>query len=101
MISSKQRSYLRSLANNIEAVIQVGKGGVTPELTKSVDEVLEKRELVKLSILNNCMEEPKEVADILSGRTRSEVIQVIGKKIVLFRQSKKKPTIDIDSKSLK
>jgi len=95
MITSKQRAYLRSLANNIEPIFQIGKGGVTPDLTKGIDEALEKRELIKINVLNNCMMLPREVCDILHERTRSEPIQVIGKKIVLYRKSKENPSIEL------
>jgi RNA-binding protein len=94
-MTSKERAYLRGLANRINSILQVGKHGVTPELTASIDEALESKELIKLTILNNCIIEPKEIADTISGRTRSEVIQVIGKKVVLFRHSKTKPEIKL------
>jgi len=93
MITSKQRAYLRSLANTIEPIFQVGKSGITPDLTQGIHEALEKRELVKINVLNNCIMSAKEVAVILQERTNSEIVQVIGNKIVLFRQSKKKPRI--------
>ncbi len=95
MITNKQRAYLRGLANKIEAIINVGKNGITPELTESVNQALEAREIVKISILNNCMMDPKEIADIIHDRTHSEIVHIIGKKIVLYRQSKKKPIIDL------
>ncbi len=95
MLSSKQRSYLRGLSNKLEAIVQVGKGGLTPEVTASVDEALEKRELIKISVLNNCELEAEEVAEQVHGRTRSEVVQVIGKKIVLYRPSKTNPKITL------
>ncbi len=95
MFTSKQRSYLRGLASTIDPIVQIGKSGVTPEVTESVDEALEARELIKVAVLNNCDEEPKEISEILAGRTRSEVVNVIGKKIVLYRRSKKKATIEL------
>ena len=70
-------------------VVQIGKNGLTPESIQSAEEVLEKRELIKVSVLNNCLEDPKEIAEKLQGRTRSHVVQVIGKKIILYRPSKK------------
>ena len=94
-MTSKQRAYLKSLAQTMEPVFQVGKGGVTPEITKSIDEVLEARELIKISVLSNCMTSPEEVADTLSGRTKSIPVQVIGKKVVLYRASKKQPKIKL------
>lgn len=95
MLTSKQRAYLRGLANSIDAIFQVGKAGVTPELTETVNNALEARELVKINVLDNTMLGAKEAAEQLSGRTRSEVVQVIGNKFVLFRQSKTKPTIEL------
>ncbi len=94
-MTSKQRAYLRSLASKIEPVFQVGKSGVTPELVKSVDEALEARELIKGTVLNNCMEDIRDIIQIVSERTKSEPVQVIGRKIVLFRPDSKKPVIDI------
>lgn len=90
MLTSKQRAYLKSLANKEKAIIQIGKNSVTPEMVNSVDECLEKRELIKISVLENCEDEPKVVAETLSGRTRSEVVTVIGKKIILYREAKEK-----------
>ena len=88
MLTSKQRAALRSLAQNAEALFQIGKNGVTPEVAVAVSEALEKRELVKLTVLNSCAEPAVAVADALSGRTRSEIVQVIGRKVVLYRKSK-------------
>lgn len=93
MLTSKQRATLRGLANTIEPIFQVGKGGISPEFVQMVADALEKRELVKLTILNNCMLEPREVADIISERTRSDIVQVIGKKVTLFKKSEKHPTV--------
>ncbi len=68
----------------------LGKGGLTPENTKAVDEALEARELIKINVLQNCLEDPKEMAQVLAERTHSQVVQVIGKKIVLYREGKKR-----------
>lgn len=94
-MTSKQRSYLKGLAMNIDPVFQIGKSSLTPEFTESISEVLEARELVKISVLKNCMDEPKELANILAERTHSEVVQVIGKKIVLYKESKTKKKIEL------
>ena len=94
-ITSKQRAYLRGLANDLEAIIHIGKASLTPEITISVDEALEKRELVKLAVLKNCFDDPYELADILSERTHSKVVSVVGKKIVLYRPSNKNPKIQL------
>ena len=87
-MTSKQRAYLKSLAMTMEPILQLGKSCVTPEFTKSVNEALEARELIKISVLQNCLEDPREMAEILAERTRSQVVQVIGKKIVLYREGK-------------
>lgn len=92
-LTSKQRAYLKSLAQKMEPIFQVGKNGLTPEVTEAVDQALEARELIKISVLQNCMEDPKEMSMRLAERTRAVVVQVIGKKIVLYRQAKKNPKI--------
>lgn len=97
-MTSKQRAYLRGLAMNIEPIYQVGKASLTAEITKGINEALEARELVKINILKNCIDDPMEIAQIVSERTNSKVVQVIGKKIVLYRESKKKKITLPDSK---
>ena len=87
--NSKQRAYLKSLAMTITPIFQIGKSSLTPELTQAVDEELA-RELIKISVLQNCLDDPKVIADYLSERTHSDVVQVIGKKIVLYREGKDK-----------
>lgn len=87
-MTSKQRAYLKSLSMKTEPILQLGKGGVTPENTASVDEALAARELIKISILQNCMEDPRQMAETLAERTHSQVVQVIGRKIVLYREGK-------------
>ena len=87
-MTSKQRAYLKSLAMKMEPIIQTGKSSLTPELTKAVEEALAARELIKISVLQNCMDDPRSLADMLAERTRSQVVQVIGKKIVLYREGK-------------
>ena len=87
-MTSKQRAYLKSLAMKMEPIIQIGKSSLTPELTKAVEEALTARELIKISVLQNCMDDPIGLADMLAERTHSQVVQVIGKKIVLYREGK-------------
>ena len=89
-MTTKQRAYLKGLAMNIDPIFQIGKASLTPEFTASIHEVLEARELIKISVLKNCMDDPKELAQTLAERTRSEVVQVIGKKIVLYREAEDK-----------
>ncbi|MCI9545343.1 MAG: ribosome assembly RNA-binding protein YhbY [Lachnospiraceae bacterium] len=87
-MTSKQRAYLKGLAMKITPVLRIGKGGLTPENTISVDEALEARELIKINVLQNCLENPKDIADTVAERTHASVVQVIGKKIVLYRPKK-------------
>lgn len=93
MMNPKQRAYLKRLASTMNAIYQVGKGGVTPEIVCGIAEALEARELIKISVLKNCEEDPKTLSVILAERTRSQVVQVIGRKIVLYRASKNNPKI--------
>ena len=87
-MTSKQRAYLKGLAMTMDPILQLGKGGLTPENTAAVDEALAARELIKISVLKNCADDPKELASMLAERTHSQVVQVIGKKIVLYKKSK-------------
>lgn len=87
-MTTKQRAYLKSLAMKIEPIFQVGKNSMTPELTKAISEALDARELIKISVLKNCADDPKDLAAVLAERTRSQVVQVIGKKIVLYKEGK-------------
>ena len=87
-MSSKQRSYLKGLAMTMDPIFQIGKSSVTPELTAAVEEALEARELIKLTVLKNCLDDGRSIAEVLAERTRSEVVQDIGKKIVLYRPAK-------------
>lgn len=96
-MTSKQRAYLKGLAMTMDPVINIGKSSLTPEVTEAVSEALEKRELIKVSVLKNCIDDPKEIARVLGERTRSEVVQVIGKKIVLFKKAKKDSKIELPS----
>ena len=102
-MTSKQRSYLKGLAMTIEPIFQIGKSSLTPENTEAINEALEKRELIKVSVLQNCQDDPNEIAAIVAERTRSEVVQVIGKKIVLFKFQKdaKKRKIELPKVSKK
>lgn len=87
-MTSKQRAYLKGLAMTMDPIIQIGKAGVTPELTASVAEALEARELIKLNVLQNCADDLRQMAETLAERTRAQVVQVIGKKIVLYKEGK-------------
>lgn len=87
-MTSKQRAYLKGLAMTEDAVLQIGKSNVTPEVTAAVAEALEARELVKLSVLKNCTDDGRSMADVLAERTQSQVVQVIGRKIVLYKPAR-------------
>ena len=87
-MTTKQRAYLKSLAMNIEPIFQCGKNSITPEFVSAVAQALEKRELIKVSVLQNCADDPKEIGYMLAERTRSQLVQVIGKKIVLYKEAK-------------
>ena len=79
MLSSKQRAYLMSMASNITPIFQIGKSSLTPEIVAAVDAALEKRELIKISVLKNCFDDPKEIAQMIAERTHAQVVQVIRK----------------------
>lgn len=89
MFTSKQRSNLKSIASSIDPIAQIGKGGVTDNFTDSVSKALAKRELVKISVLNNCEDDAQSLAAVIAEKTQSEVVCVIGKKIVLYKKSDK------------
>jgi RNA-binding protein len=94
-LTSKQRAYLGSKASTLNPIFQIGKASLTPELIAALDEALEKRELIKVSVLKNCIDDPKEIANVVAERTRSDVVKVIGKKIILFRQAPKNSQFDL------
>lgn len=94
-MTSKQRAYLKGLAMKLEPVFQIGKSGLTPEVTEAVRETFHTRELIKLAVLKNCMEDPREIAEMVAGRTGSQVVQVIGKKIVLYKENKDHKKINL------
>lgn len=92
-MTSKQRAYLKSLASNLNPAFQVGKSSLTPELTEAIGESFHNNELIKVAVLKNCMDDPREIAQMVAERTHSEVVQVIGKKFVLYKPDKDKPKI--------
>jgi RNA-binding protein len=95
MITSKQRSFLRSLANNLDPIFQIGKGGLEESFIKQIDEALEARELIKINVLNNSGFGARDASDVLCSELDCEGIQAIGNKIVLYRRSEKKPKIEL------
>lgn len=94
-MTSKQRAYLKSLASTMDVILNIGKSSLTPKMVDAVDEALSARELIKIGVLKNCADDPKDLAQMLSERTHSTVVHVIGKKLVLFRPDKKKPKIKL------
>lgn len=94
-MTSKQRAYLKGLAMTMDPIFQFGKNSLTPENTKAIAEALEARELIKINVLQNCADDPMEIAQIVAERTHSQVVQVIGKKIVLYKESKDNKTIEL------
>jgi len=94
-MTSKQRAYLSSLANGITPIFQIGKASLTPEIIDAIDDALEKRELIKVSVLKNCIDDPREIAECIAERSHSVVVKVIGKKIILYRKAKKNSKIEL------
>ena len=92
-MTSKQRAYLKSLASTLDPLFQIGKGSVTPEVIEAISDAFNNRELLKIAVLKNCMDDPRAIAEVVAERTRSQVVQVIGKKIVLYKPDKKNPKI--------
>lgn len=93
MITTKQRAYLRGLANKEDAIIQIGKNGIGENLLKTVSDALEARELVKLTIMETVEESPKELMTLLTEALGCEAVQIIGRKLVLYRESKENKKI--------
>ncbi|MDE5891679.1 MAG: ribosome assembly RNA-binding protein YhbY [Acetatifactor sp.] len=92
-MTSKQRAYLKSLASNLDPIFQVGKSSLTPQVTEAIGEAFNTRELIKVAVLKNCLDDPREIAGMIADRTHSQVVQVIGKKIVLYKPDRDNPKI--------
>jgi len=95
MITSKQRAKLRALANQIESIITIGKDGITENVIIQIDDALNAREIIKISVGKNCSIEPHEVLKSLCEQLNAEPVQVIGRKLVMYRKSEEKPRIQI------
>ena len=95
MLTSKQRAYLRSLANSLDPIFQVGKGGISEEMCIQIGNALEARELIKAKVLDNSGYTAREAADVIAEQTESEVVAVVGLKFVLYRESKKHKRIEL------
>ena len=94
-MTSKQRAYLKGLASTLNPIFQVGKSSVTPEITQAIGEAFNNNELIKIAVLKNCMDDPREIAEMIAERTHSQVVHVIGKKIILYKPDKDKPKIEL------
>lgn len=95
MITGKQRAYLKSLAHNIDPMLQIGKNGLSEGLINQIDELLENHELVKINVLQNAPEEAEEVVDYIIENTNSEFVQLIGSKFTIYRESKENKSIEL------
>lgn len=93
MLNSRQRAQLRGMANSLDAIFQIGKGGVGDQLIKQVNEALEVRELIKLTVLETSPMKARECADTVAEATNSDVVQVIGSKFILYKESKENKQI--------
>lgn len=93
MLTSKQRAYLRSLANSIDTILIVGKGGVSEEVIKQAQDAIAARELIKGRVLETAGEEVKEIATLVATRIDAEVVSVIGSKFILYKKKLKDPKI--------
>lgn len=99
MLTGKQRAQLRALANSLETIFQVGKGGINEQLIRQVDETLEARELIKLRVLETSPQSSREAADKIAEETGADVVQVIGSRFVLYRESKENKKIVLVKKN--
>ncbi|CEH29573.1 RNA-binding protein [Aneurinibacillus migulanus] len=95
MLKGKQKRHLRSLAHHLNPIFQVGKGGVNENLITQVEEALEVRELLKISVLNNCGEDKNDVAEEIAAGSGADIVQIIGNTIVLYKESREHKTIEL------
>jgi len=95
VLTGKQRSYLKSLANGIEPIFQVGKGSINDNMIKQFNDALEARELIKINVLKNSPGGAREICEEVAKRTNSEIVQVIGNKFVLYKESRENKVIQI------
>lgn len=99
MITTKQRSYLKSLAHHIQPIFQIGKGGITDNVITQYEEAFETKELIKTSVLNNSDFDAKQACETIAEKTHADIVQVIGSKFVLYRPSRKNKKIELPKKS--
>ena len=94
-LTGKQKSFLRGLGQKLEPVVMVGKEGVTPTVVQSAREAIKKRELIKVRVLQNCMDEPEDAITVLAERADVNVVQVIGRKGLLYKRNFEKTKIEL------
>lgn len=95
MLTGKQKRFLRAEAHHLKSIFQVGKDGVNENMIKQLNDVLEKRELIKVNVLQNCLEDKHEVAEAIATQTNAQIVQIIGNQIVLYKESMENKTIDL------
>jgi RNA-binding protein len=95
MLTGKQKRYLRSEAHHLNPIFQVGKGGVNDNMVEQIENALEARELMKISVLQNCEVDKNEVAEELSKGSKAEIVQIIGNTIVLYKESKENKKLNL------
>lgn len=95
LLTGKQRSYLKGLANKVDPIFQLGKNGITESFLKQIDEALEAREIVKVNVLNNSFLDIKEAANEVAKETNAEFVQSIGNKFVIYRESEENKKIEL------
>lgn len=95
LLTGKQKRFLRKQAHHLQPIFQVGKHGVNEQMVKQIKDALEKRELIKVSVLQNCLSDKKVVAEELREGTDAVIVQTIGRQIVLYKRSEENPTIDL------
>lgn len=95
MLTGKQKRFLRSQAHHLQPIFQVGKGGTNEQIIRHITDAIETRELIKLSVLNNCLDDPKQIGEELAADSGSELVQVIGRTIVLYKESKENKQIEL------
>lgn len=100
-LTSKQRVFLKKKAHELDPLVRIGKDGVTDSLIQSILEAIDSRELLKVKILQNCEKEKEEVLEELSKYNEFEIVGIIGRTIILFRENKDKPVISLELKSIK
>lgn len=94
-LTGKQKSFLRTMGMELSPVVNIGKEGLTPMVVTATREVIQKRELIKVRVLQNCEEEPQQAIETLAERCDSELVQVIGRNGLLYRRNREKPKIEL------